>query len=184
MSRAAYIFSMLVAGTTCAALADEPADGGAIISVQVGDGGVTTLDVQRGEVKVRAGGQETRVGAGESLHVARSKPMRHLLRAPTNLSPVDGANVSTLAFTVKFDRVPGALVYDVEVAGDPQFNEVVWHNDRVEGTQVEAKVKQAGTYWWRVTAQSPKAEGRTSPPRKLVVDLTPPKLKAGRPTWK
>jgi hypothetical protein len=182
--RASYLLPLLVAVSMDPARAEEPLDGGAVISVSVGDGGETTLDVQRGEVKVRSGGQETRVGAGETVHVAKSKPMRHLLRAPTNLSPGDGANVSTLAFMVKFDRVPGASVYDVEVAGDPQFNAIVWHNDRVEETRVEAKVQKAGTYWWRVTAVSPKAEGRTSPARKLVVDLTPPKLRAGQPRWK
>jgi hypothetical protein len=182
--RAIPVLPLILAVTMFSARAEEPQDGGAVISVSVGDGGETTLDVQRGEVKVRAGGREERVGAGETVHVARSKPMRHLLRAPTNLSPIDGANVSTLAFMVKFDRVPGAAAYDVEVAGDPQFNDVVWHNDRVEDTRVEAKVLKAGIYWWRVTALSGKAEGRASPPRKLVVDLTPPKLKAGRPTWK
>ena len=47
-------------------------------------------------------------------------------------------------------------------------------------------VLKAGTYWWRVTAVSTKSEvtGRASSPRKVVVDLTPPKLKAGQPRWK
>jgi hypothetical protein len=165
---------------------EEPLDGGAVISVQVGDGGATTLDVQRGEVKVRSGGQETRVGAGETVHAAQQKPLRHQLRAPTNLSPGDGANVSTLDFTVRFDKVPGAAAYEVVVAADPHFSDVVWRADRAENTKVEARVQKAGTYWWRVTAVSTKTEvvGKASTPRKLVVDLTPPKLKAGQPRWK
>jgi hypothetical protein len=189
--RAARLFSVaLLFALGVAALAygraGEPIDGGAVISVQVGDGGDTTLDVQRGEVKVRAGGQEARVGAGEAVHATHSRPMKHLLRAPTNLSPVDGANVSTLEFIVRFDRVPGATGYEVVVASDPEFSEVVWKSERAAELRVEARVQKAGTYWWRVTPVSSKAEvqGRASSPRKLVVDLTPPKLKAGQPRWK
>src|SRR6185369_8353119 len=110
----------------------------------------------------------------------------HLLRAPTGLTPLDGANVSTLEFTVRFDRVPGASGYEVVIASDPEFSDVVWKSERATELRVEAKVLKAGTYWWRVTPVSSRAEvqGRASSPRKLVVDLTPPKLKAGQPTWK
>jgi hypothetical protein len=184
----ALLLAVLCAGGLVCALAaaQEPLDGGAVISVQVGDGGDTTLDVQRGEVKVRSGGKETRVAAGEGVQAGHGKPMKHLLRAPTNLSPSDGANVSSLDFTVRFDKVPGAHAYEVLVASDPQFSDIVWRADRAEGTKVEARVQKAGTYWWRVTALSPRSEvsGRASSPRKLVVDLTPPKLKAGQPRWK
>jgi hypothetical protein len=175
-----------VAALTGAVFADEPTDGGAIISVQVGDGGVTTLDVQRGEVKVRAGGQETRVGAGESIQAEKSKLAKHILRAPTNLSPADGTNLSSLDFMVKFDPVPRATAYQITVAEDPQFAQVVWKNERTPATKVSAKVARAGTYYWRVVAVNEKSEavGKFSSPRKLVIDLTPPKLKAGRPSWK
>jgi hypothetical protein len=176
----------MVALSTAIAVADEPADGGAIISVQVGDGGATTLDVQRGEMKVRAGGQETRVGAGESIHAEKSKAAKHILRAPTNLQPADGTNLSTLDFTVKFDPVPRATAYSIIVAEDPQLAQIVWKNERTPATKVAAKVTRAGTYYWRVVAVNDHSEaiGKSSPVRKLVIDLTPPKLKAGRPQWK
>jgi hypothetical protein len=169
-----------------AALAEEPTDGGAVISVQVGDGGTTHLEVQRGEVKVRAGGQETRVAAGESVHAEKTRPIKHLLRAPTNLAPEDGASVSSLDFAVRFDKVPRAHGYQVVVASDPEFKDIVWHTERAEGTRVAARVQRAGTYYWRVTAVNARNEvvGKPSGARKVVVDLTPPKLKAGQPRWK
>jgi hypothetical protein len=166
--------------------ADEPTDGGAVISVQVGDGGATTLDVQRGEVKVRSNGTETRVAAGESLHAQKGKPPRHVLRAPTNLAPPDGATLPTLAFKVRFDKVRGANGYRVEVATDRAFHDVVWRAPHVADTSVEPRVKQAGTYFWRVVAVNAASEvvGKPSAPRRVVIDTTPPKLKAGQPRWK
>jgi hypothetical protein len=181
MRFAPYILLMLCG----IARADEPSDGGAVISVQVGDGG-THLEVQRGELKVRAGGQETRVGAGESVHAEKTRPLKHILRAPTNLAPADGASVSTLAFSVRFDKVPGAKGYQMVVAADPQFGEIVWRADHVETTKIDAKLQKAGTYWWKVVAVNAQSEpvGKPSPARKVVIDLTPPKLKAGQPRWK
>jgi hypothetical protein len=176
----------VLCGSFSGAAADEPSDGGAVISVQVGDGGATTIDVTRGELKVRAGGQETRVAAGESVRGERGQPLQPLLRAPRGLSPADGATLPTLEFTMRFDPVPRASGYQIIVAEDARFAQVVWRSDRTSATKTAARVAKAGVYFWRVVAVDDKnqAVGRPSPPRKLVIDTTPPKLKAGQPRWK
>ena len=168
------------------AIADERSDGGAVITVQVSDGGATTIDVTRGELKVRSAGQETRVVAGERVHGERGQPLQHLLRAPRGLSPADGATLPSLEFTMRFDPVPRASAYQIVVAEDANFAQVVWKSDRLSATRIAARVTKAGVYFWRVVAVNDKNEavGKPSPPRKLVIDTTPPKLKAGQPRWK
>jgi hypothetical protein len=165
---------------------EEPTDGGAVISVQVGDGGATTIDVARGELKVRAGGEETRVGAGERVVGERGKPAKRLLRAPTGLVPANGTTLPTLDFAVRWDAVPRATAYQIVVAEDPALATVVWHEDRLATNKVSARVAKAGTYFWRVVAIDGKSQlpGRPSAVHKLVIDTTPPKLKAGQPRWK
>jgi hypothetical protein len=167
-------------------LAEEPGDGGAVISVQVGDGGVTTIDVARGELKVRAGGEETRIGPGERVVGERGKPAKRLLRAPTGLSPANGSTLPTLDFAVRWDAVPRATSYQIVVAEDPALATVVWREDHLATTKVSARVAKAGTYFWRVVAIEGKSQlpGRPSVVHKLVIDTTPPKLKAGQPRWK
>jgi hypothetical protein len=166
--------------------ADEPSDGGTKIRVEVADGGDTTLEVARGQLKVRAGGDESRLSAGEGAHVKRGeKPKRiSILPAPTGLAPGDGAHLNTTDVALEWEPVDGASSYHVTVAADERFVKVVHDAARAEEPRSRARVKDAGTYYWRVSCNRGDLEGRPSAPRKFVVDTTPPKLKTGKPKWR
>ena len=167
------------------ATAGEPTDGGAQLRVEVADGGDTTLQVHRGQLRVRAGGEENRVGPNEAARVKRGDRLRRvsLLPAPTGLLPSDGAHINTTEVALKWKRVEGASSYHVTVASDEEFKNVVYETAHVEGPRLSAKLKEAGVYYWRISANAGDLEGPPSAARKLVIDTTPPKLKTGKPKW-
>ncbi len=152
MKRLAPLLVLLMLLLPLLGRADDRSDGGAVISVQVGDGGETTIDVARGELKVRAAGEETRVVAGERVQGERGKPARHLLRAPGGLEPANGATLPTLTFVARWNTVARASGYRIVVADDAKLTSVVFKDDHVLGTQLSARLPKAGTYWWRVLA--------------------------------
>ena len=73
----ALLIAMLAAAPAWA----ETPDGGANVSVVVEPDGSTTVDVKRGQLKVKSGGSETRVGAGESVRAQKCKPLKRVLAA-------------------------------------------------------------------------------------------------------
>jgi hypothetical protein len=184
MSRCAAIV-VLVLGVAAAG-AGEPMDGGTQIRVEVADGGDTTLEVKRGNLKVRAGGEESRLAAGEGAHVKRGEKAKRIaiLPAPTGLAPGDGAHLNTTDIALRWTPVDGASSYHVTVASDETFQNVIYETARAEAAKASARVKDAGTYYWRVSCNHGELEGRPSAPRKFVVDTTPPKLKTGKPKWR
>jgi hypothetical protein len=164
------------------ALAD-PVDGGAQVTVQVERNGDTTLDVKRGNLKVKAAGKETRVGAGESVRAQTGKPLKHLLAAPAPLTPADGSLHKSAEVPLAWQTVSGAAGYAVELAGAPNFATVTLA-ERRDASPAVVKLP-AGTWYWRVVAiDGEGTRGKPSPSRKLTIDLTPPKLKAGKPEWR
>jgi len=163
------------------AWADMP-DGGANVAVVVEPDGSTTVDVRRGQLKVKAGGSEARVGAGESVHVQKGKPMHHLLRAPTPEAPADGATLNATDVPFAWQKVPGAARYLVEIAPAPELTAA--RTQTVDGTRTVVHL-DAGTWYWRVIALDGNgAPGRRVTARRLTIDTTPPKLKTGKPEWK
>jgi hypothetical protein len=181
------IFLLAVLSVVAPARADEPMDAGAAsISVSVTDGGDTTIEVRNGELKVRAGGEDTHVSAGQSLHVGRGqKPMKaSLLPAPGKLAPADGDHLNSLDVSLMWAKVDGANRYKLVVASDADFQKPV--HESTNAADVKSSVHlRAGTYYWRVVAVDKDGlEGRPSPPQKFVIDTTPPKLKTGKPKWR
>jgi hypothetical protein len=168
--------------------AAEPAsDGGTTVSVQVGDGGDTTIAVHGGsDLKVRAGGKETRVGRGQGVHVRRGEaPTRvKALPAPDLKAPSDGQRIGSTDVSLGWSEIKGARAYHVAVATDSGFKSVV-HDERVKDTPKSSVHLEAGTYYVRVAAiDGVGLEGRFSSTRRFVVDLTPPNLKTGKPEWR
>ncbi len=160
----------------------EPADMGASVSVTVEPNGDTTLDVKRGDVKVKAGGQETRLGAGETLRAQKGKAPRRLLRAPTPTAPAEDATLGSVDVTLSWQKVPGAARYVVEVAASPEM--LAARTQTVEGVRALIHL-DAGTWYWRVVALDGDGQpGKRALPRRLNIDTTPPKLKTGKPEWK
>jgi hypothetical protein len=159
-----------------------PADAGASVTVVVEQNGDTTLDVKRGDVKVKAGGKETRVAAGESVRTQKGKPIKKLLRAPAATAPAEGATLGTVEVGFTWQKVPGAAKYLLEVANAPAA--AAAQSQTVDGTKANLHL-EAGTYYWRVVALDGEGvAGRRAQPRRLTIDTTPPKLKTGKPEWR
>jgi hypothetical protein len=155
------------------------------LSVQVGQDGETALHVTRGEAVVQAGGERTRVRTGQRLEVKRGeKPRRKksLLAPPARLQPKDGEAVASADVGLSWERVNGARTYHVivepEGGGSPAFD------GKTERAPLKVKLA-AGNWKWRVTClDADGLEGKPGSPQKFTVDVTPPKLKAGKPSWK
>jgi hypothetical protein len=73
---------------------------------------------------------------------------------PQGLVPSDGAVFAypADALVLRWDPVPGAGVYHVEIADNPAFTNVVWKGDSEQAAIVPDKLLQDGEYWWRVSA--------------------------------
>ena len=163
------------------AWADTP-DGGTNVAVVVEPDGSTTVDVRRGQLKVKSGGSETRVGAGESLRASKGKPVKRVLRAVTPESPADGATLNATEVPFSWPKVPGAARYVVEISPSPELSAA--RTQTVDGTKAVVHL-DAGTWYWRVVAlDGGGASGKRAAARRLTIDTTPPKLKTGKPEWK
>ncbi|HEX8953864.1 MAG TPA: hypothetical protein VF945_18530 [Polyangia bacterium] len=178
MKRALVLLLLLPAASS----ADEPNDLGANVAVVVEPDGSTTVDVKRGQLKVKSGGTETRVGAGESVHAQKGKPMRRLLRAVPSETPVDGATLNATDVPLAWQKVPGAARYVVELSASPELSSA--RTQTVDGTRAVVHL-EPGTWYWRVVAlDGSGAPGKRATARRLTIDTTPPKLKTGKPEWK
>jgi hypothetical protein len=177
-------WSALLFVLSTAAWAGEP-DGGASISLSVTDGGDTTIEVKRGDLKVQAGGQETHLLPGQAMEVKKGQKPRKvsLLGTPERRLPADGAHVGEAAVSVGWATVKNAQKYRVVVAD----------NASLERPQQESTVAEAtlplklvpGTWYWSVVALDREGlPGKPSPVQKMVVDPALPKLKPGKPKWK
>ncbi len=163
------------------AWADTP-DGGANVAVVVDPDGSTTVDVRRGQLKVKSGGTETRVGAGESVRAQRGKPMKRVLRAVAPEAPADGATLNVTEVRLAWPKVPGAARYVVEISASPEMSGA--RTQTVDGDRAVVHL-DAGTWYWRVVAlDGGGGAGKRAAARRLTIDTTPPKLKTGKPEWK
>lgn len=160
---------------------DTP-DGGANVAVVVEPDGSTMVDVRRGQLKVKSGGAETRIGAGESVRAQKGKPVKRILRAVAPATPAEGATLNNTEVPMSWQKVPGAARYVVEVSPSPELS--VARTQTVDGTKAVVHL-DAGTWYWRVVAlDGGGATGKRAPARRLTIDTTPPKLKTGKPEWK
>jgi hypothetical protein len=160
----------------------ETPDGGANVAVVVEPNGDTTIDVRRGQLKVKSGSAETHVGAGESVRAPKGKPMKRVLAATVATAP--GADAALKATDVEFawQKVPGAARYLVEIAASPEL--AAARTQTVEGTKTVVHL-DTGTWYWRVVAlDGSGTPGKRAATRRLTIDTTPPKLKTGKPEWK
>ena len=131
---------------------------------------------------MKAGGVETRVGAGESLRTSKGKPPKRVLPAPIFSAPVDDASLGTQDVGFVWQKVPGAAKYVLEVAAAPELSSA--RTQTLEGTRGSLHL-EPGTWYWRVVAfDAAGTPGKRSMPRRLTIDTTPPKLKTGKPEWR
>jgi hypothetical protein len=160
----------------------ETPDGGANVSVIVEPDGSTTVDVKRGQLKVKSGGSETRIEAGQSVRTQKGKPLKRVLAVATATAPAPEATIKTRDVAFAWQKVPGAARYVLEIAPSPEMEGT--HATTVEGTKTGVHL-DAGTWYWRVVAlDGSGAPGKRAAARRLTIDTTPPKLKTGKPEWK
>lgn len=160
----------------------ETPDGGASVSVVVEPDGSTTVDVKRGQLKVKSNGGETRVDAGQSVRTQKGKPPRRVLAAPAATEPADEAVVRTKNVPFAWQKVPGAARYVLEIAPSPELTGS--KATSVDDTKTVVHL-DAGTWYWRVVAlDGSGTPGKRAATRRLTIDTTPPKLKTGKPEWK
>ncbi len=74
--------------------------------------------------------------------------------APSLSAPADGAGAQPLNPTLIWTAVAGAAEYDVQVATDAGFGNLV-HQSTTSSTQVSVVLQPSTGYWWRVRAKSP-----------------------------
>jgi hypothetical protein len=160
--------------------------GTASISVQVTDGGETTIEVKNGELKVRAGGEETKLSAGQGMRVRKGEKYNKisLLSPPSKLQPGDGERFESFDIALSWGEVVGADKYKVVVASDAKFAKPVHESTGAAGVKTSVHLP-AGTYYWKVRAVDKDGlEGRPTTVHRFMVDATPPKLKTGKPKWR
>jgi hypothetical protein len=160
----------------------DPPDGGASVSVVVEPNGDTTVDVRKGTVKLKAGGSEERVGAGETVRVQKGKRLQRMLAAPAPMAPADEATLNNTDVALAWKPVAGASRSVVEIASAPEMVGV--RTSSVTGTRAVVHL-EPGTWYWRVVAlDGGGAAGKRAAARRLTIDTTPPKLKTGKPEWR
>lgn len=175
----------LVAWPGVAAVRADSADAGTAVSVQVADGGDTRIEVTRGNLKVRAGGEEAHLSAGQGAQVKRGGKVKKvsLLPAPPTLAPQDGDHLNTVDVVLSWKKVNGARRYRLAVASDAAFAHKIVELEAADAAAAPVHL-DAGTYYWRIAAvDADGLEGTVTHARRFVIDTTPPKLKTGKPKW-
>ena len=76
------------------------------------------------------------------------------LVAPTLLSPADNTTLATDEPVLTWSAVDGADAYQVQVAEDAAFNNVVVNLPSVATTTTAVTLPGEGDYWWRVRAKA------------------------------
>jgi hypothetical protein len=106
---------------------------------------------------------------GVALNIYDKKP-----EAPTLLAPTNGSGDLPLEVQLKWSAVAQAATYDVQVASDPGFEEIVDEKMGLSGTNYTTKVLQTGQiYFWRVRSTNGCAQGEYSQPFMFSTELLP-----------
>ncbi len=72
---------------------------------------------------------------------------------PALQSPANGASGVTLPVSLVWQSASGAGWYDVQMAKDNAFTQIVFDRDNVTATSIAVSGLEANTqYWWRVRA--------------------------------
>ncbi|MCL4868882.1 MAG: S8 family serine peptidase [Anaerolineae bacterium] len=72
--------------------------------------------------------------------------------APTLVSPANGATGTSLTPTLVWNAVPNATSYNLQVATDPGFTNIVYSNTVVGTSDTTTTLNINTTYYWRVQA--------------------------------
>jgi hypothetical protein len=166
--------------------------------VAVDDEEVTRVAVDRGAVVVDSGTESAPVGSGKSATVGKEKKIavaalpaapalaepREGGQAPWKI-PADDPQARLVEIPFSWSPVEGAAGYELVLARDPTFRQVV---ARVVAKEPRGLLRQAlpvGSYFWRVRSRSVAgALGPHSEARQLQVTEKAPSLEVKGPVWK
>ena len=98
-------------------------------------------------------------GAGIADAFAALSALSPELVAPVLTAPADGATIATDEPLLDWAAVDGADTYQVQVAEDAAFNNVVDNQPSVAATSATATLPGEGDYWWRVRARAGAEDG-------------------------
>lgn len=92
--------------------------------------------------------------------------------APTLIEPADAATVNEATPDLIWDEVTGATSYDVVIATDSDFTELVHVELGHDDTTFTTDALEEDTYYWRVRANNERGSSAWSETRSFTVDLT------------
>ncbi|MEA2605078.1 MAG: hypothetical protein QOF89_6070 [Acidobacteriota bacterium] len=132
--------------------------GGAQTRARRAEEGSAKVSVYGGESEVEAGGAKVQVPRGMGTSVAPSgppTPPEKLLPAPTGTEPAAGDERACADPLFRWQAVPEAGSYTVEICRDAACTELVARQTGETGTQWRSATPlPVGDYYWRVTARS------------------------------
>jgi LysM repeat protein len=172
-------------------VAAAPAAQPSAFSVEVADGGSTTVTVKQGPaVRVQSEGVIRPVVKGESVRVERGSPPPAALVAPRPAQPEDGVQLKLKPdkdgrlgpVRLAWAAVPGAERYEVEVMNDAEGAPELAQTLTLSATEAKLPVLPAGRYRWTVRALGPAGRSEASPTRRfeLVVDRLKLEVQTGK----
>ncbi len=154
------------------------------MSVRVNENKETEYKLISGDVSVRAGDRDIRLGRNEVIRFAKGGKVisrGKLLGIPVLLKPpnLDWKVSKAPSISVRFswNKVPGARSYHLVVGTDRYFSNIVSDRAGVKGTGVRVRNLKPGLYYWRVSSVD--SRGRESLFSSFLVfrsaqDRTPP----------
>ncbi len=111
-------------------------------------------------------------GAGIADAFAALSALDTLLDAPALIAPADGATLATDTPTLEWSAVDGAETYQVQVATNQGFGNLVLNESNLNTTSVTpASPLDNGTYWWRVRAAAGGEDGPWSDAWSFTVNV-------------
>ena len=144
----------------------------------------STISILSGQADVNIAGEHYRVSAEQGITITkdgRTLGARALPSLPAIREPKHNAIARYLAapprVTFRWGEVANAQNYRLEIAEDPQFEEILVDEMLTDASFTHGNLS-SGDYFWRISARDGWVQGPASSPRRLSVvrDSVPPLL--------
>ena len=94
------------------------------------------------------------------------------LPVPNLILPKNGATVVSLPVLLKWEKPVGSMSFAVQVSSDSLFQSTIsQHSSKILASKSVIRVKNGGTYYWRVSANFAHGKSGWSAPRSFFVKL-------------
>ncbi len=161
------------------------------MNIRVNDKNETEYKLLSGDVSVRAGDREIRLGQSEVVKLAKTGGVLSrgkllgvpAAREPANLNwMVSRAEKTSVRFS--WNWMKEAKYYHLAVASDRYFSNIIYDNPKINGTRATVKGMVPGLYYWRVSSVDSRGqESLFSSFRvfRIIRDQVPPQLSMNDP---